>query len=222
MHRNEQGKVNVDSGDLTLADSFGCLKTSGYHSWVALLFAGLKAGSFMAAARQYPACAKLLNLLIPRRLMQKREEHRAYSFAKTAQRLDEGVTERADFISYMLREGDVKSMSREEIIEISKLLLFAGSETTATLLSGLTYLICTHKDVYNRVVKEIRSTYRTESEISFTSMNHTPFVQACIEEALRLFPPTPLMPYRVIRSGGDTVCGHYLVGGVRFPLPFAI
>jgi hypothetical protein len=204
----------VSSGDLTFASPFDCLKNSDYHNWVAVLFASLKAGSFMAVARQYPAFAKLLNLLIPKSLMEKREANRTYTFTKTAQRLDEGVTKRADFMSYLLRENGANSMSRQEIMESCKLLVFAGSETTATLLSGLTYLICTNKEAYDRVVKEIRSTYRNESEIMLSRMNDTPFLQACVDEALRMFPPTPLMPYRVIRPGGDMICGHYLAEGV--------
>ena len=172
----------------------------------------------MAACRKYPLGRGLLNLLIPNSLRQKRVEHRRYSTSRILHRLDAVSGKRADFVDYMLAEAEGKSpMSRAEVLENANVLLIGGSETTATALSGLTYLLCQNKPAYDRVKSEICSTFGTEDEITPVNTKETPFLQACIDEALRLYPPIPIIAYRVIRSRGEMVGDHYLPAGVSAP-----
>ena len=42
-----------------------------------------------------------------------------------------------------------------------------------------------------------------------------PYLQACISESLRLYPPITQLRERVTPSGGDTICGHDIPGGVN-------
>ena len=122
-------------GDLSFADSFHCLDESKYHEYVSVLFRGFKAGTYMAAARRYPATKALLNLLIPKKLIELRKRHKAFANNKIAGRLDAGTRNRSDFVDYMLKESDSKApLSKDEIVENGNVLIIAGSETTATAL----------------------------------------------------------------------------------------
>lgn len=92
----------------------------------------------------------------------------------------------------------------------SSTLVAAGSETTATLLSGLTFYLLTNPHTMKTLTEEVRSAFKSDEEIDFSSANNLPYLRACIEEALRIYPPTPSGLPRVVPKGGATICGQYV------------
>jgi hypothetical protein len=68
--------------------------------------------------------------------------------------------------------------------------------------------------VYLKLKEEIRSTFSTENEITLQKVNDLPYLNACIEERLRIFPPAPIGFLRAIQPGGDIIDGHQIPGGV--------
>lgn len=92
----------------------------------------------------------------------------------------------------------------------------AGSETTATALAALTNLLLRHSHVYKKLKDEIRGTFKSDEEIILRKVQDLPYLTACLEEALRIFPPAPLGLMRSVNAGGDTIDGYWLAGGVRF------
>ncbi|KAI2641107.1 cytochrome P450 [Xylaria nigripes] len=118
--------------------------------------------------------------------------------------------DRGDFMDFFLRSrGQAHQLSDDEIIMNSDLIMVAGSETTATLLSGLTYWLLKTPHALQRVTREIREAFGSEEEITFVeTRSKLPYLSACLEEGLRLFPPVPLALSRKVP--GDTameVCG---------------
>lgn len=74
--------------------------------------------------------------------------------------------------------------------------------------------------IYNRLTQEIRSAIRNGSipngEIVSRSYAKTlPFLQACIKEGLRIFPPVVAMRERLVPPEGDHLLGYEIPGGVR-------
>lgn len=90
-------------GDLAFGESFGCLDNSDYHPWVSLIFQSVKAGSFMTSMRRLVRGLDMLNWLIPRSLLQKREQHMRLVQEKVAQRLATNI-DRPDFMDTMVRK----------------------------------------------------------------------------------------------------------------------
>lgn len=88
--------------------------------------------------------------------------------------------------------------------------MVAGTETTATLLSGLTYLLLTHPDSMKKLVTEIRSPFASSDEISMEAIQALPYLGACIKEALRKYPPVPVGLPRLTPAEGSTVCGYFV------------
>jgi cytochrome P450 len=80
-------------------------------------------------------------------------------------------------------------MSIEELEETCVALTLAGSETTASLLSGVIYHLLKNPPVFQRLVKEIRTTFPTEDNINMTSVTSLKYELAVLEEGLRVFPP---------------------------------
>jgi len=116
-------------------------------------------------------------------------------------------------LSHVLKVQDEKGMTKEEIFGVSNLLIIAGSETTATLLSGATYHLLRNPRVMQKLVAEVRSKFTSEDQINLIGVNSLDYMLAVLDEALRLYPPAPSGLPRVVPKGGDTICGRWVPGG---------
>jgi len=200
-------------GDLAFGEPFDCLESSELHPWVRSIFAGVKAGAFIGAARFWPSLSNLLNKLISKKLIEMRENHKVLSAEKVRRRLQQ-KTDRMDFTTYILRHNDEKGMSVEEIEANADLLILAGSETTATLLSGCTYQLLTNPQTLEKLKREVRSTFQSEDEITIQRVSHLDYTLAVIEESLRMYPPVPIGLPRLVPDGGEDIEGIWVPGGV--------
>jgi cytochrome P450 len=112
-----------------------------------------------------------------------------------------------------------QGLSRDSIERHSSVLIIAGSETTATTLSAVTYYLGTHPEVMARVMAEVRNTYASDDDIGLHNDVQTPYLHAVIEETLRLFPAAPTGSARVINKDGEEVDGKFLPPGVSNVVP---
>lgn len=129
--------------------------------------------------------------------------------------MDEGLRrEHRDFLYYILRQNEKGSIRRDEIILNSALFIVAGSETTASLLSGLALWLMRTPHAYEKLTTEVRTSFASLEDMKFEDLAKLPYMNACIEEALRIFPPLPTGLTRTVPAGGDTVAGEFLPGGV--------
>lgn len=71
-----------------------------------------------------------------------------------------------------------------------------------------------HRHVYDKLVAEIRGTFAAEDDIRFEILKDLPYMSACINEAMRVFPPVPAGLLRTVPKGGDTISGHFVPEGV--------
>lgn len=106
-------------------------------------------------------------------------------------------------------------MSFEKLSANAEILVLAGSETTATLLSGCTYLLLTNSDKMEKLKDEVRSTFASDSEISASTVNRLSYMLAVLNEALRLYPPVTSNLVRVVPHGGDRISDLWVPEGVR-------
>lgn len=101
-------------------------------------------------------------------------------------------------------------MTLDQIRANASTLIIAGSETTATALSGTTYLLCQNPDALAKLVEEVRSSFSSEDEITLLSVQKLKYMLAVLDESLRLFPPVPGTSPRVAHKGGDVICDVFL------------
>lgn len=202
-------------GDLALGESFHCLEDSRYHGWVALLFLQFKAAAFIVAVRLV-GLGNLLRMLLPRSLLSKRKQHAELAIERIHRRLDQGVTvdaQRNDFMTYILRHNDEKGMSVPEIEETMRVVVAAGSETTATALSAIMGFLLRDPHTMTKLTDEIRYSFRQASEICTERVTELPYLNAVIEEGIRLCSPVALGMPRIVPAGGAEVSGHWLPEG---------
>lgn len=89
-------------------------------------------------------------------------------------------------------------------------LLGAGFETTASLLTAVTYLLCSNPRCLEKVTHEIRSSFKSADDITFASVDKLPYLIACLSEALRWYPPIASGLQRLAMEGGTTVAGVFV------------
>ena len=204
-------------GDLTLGESFHCLEESNYHGWVSILFTQFKAAALFVSLRFF-GLDKPLRMVLPKSLLKKRADHAKYSTDRIHHRLDQGKegadAQRNDFMTYVLRYNDEKGMTVPEIEQTFRVLVVAGSETIGTALSGILGNLLQSPHSMEEVVREVRQSFRNASEISANRVSNLLYLNAVIEEGLRLCPPVALGMPRVVPAGGAEVSGQWLPGGV--------
>lgn len=127
----------------------------------------------------------------------------------------ERETTRPDFMSYILANNGDKGarLSQEEIISNASSLIIGGSETTSTLLSGVTWLLLTNPHTMQKLKDEIRGKFKTYDELTISAVNETPYLVAVISEGLRYFPPIPVGFGRKVNKGGEYVSGYFVPEG---------
>ncbi|KAI3527974.1 hypothetical protein CSPX01_16579 [Colletotrichum filicis] len=139
-----------------------------------------------------------------------RDEHINFAVKRVDERLEQG-TDRGDIWSLVEHNKEQNNITREEMYSSSYEFLIAGSETTASLLSGLTYFLCKNESKMKILLKEIRSLKRDELTIS--KLQGLKYLQACIDEAIRLYPPVAGALGRVKRVCGANICGQWVPEG---------
>ena len=200
-------------GDLGWGESFDCLKDTKYHSWVAMILSQFKAATLGLAMQYYPAGRWFMQNWIPQSLIDDVLKHSQFTEDKVRRRLNLKV-DRADFLSEVLKHNDEKGMTVEEIVETSDIIIVTGSETTATTLSGITSYLVKSPDVMAKLVQEIRQNFKNESLITSSGLSKLPYLNAVIQEGLRLCPPVPDGFRRDVPPKGDTISGEWLPEGV--------
>jgi cytochrome P450 len=153
--------------------------------------------------------------MIPASILEKQKQHTDFTNKKILQRLELN-TSRPDLITPFLRkmENSPEKMSLGEIQSTFAIILVAGSETTATTLLGTFYKLATHTHVQEKLAVILKARIPTESDITVEATKDIPFLDAVINEALRLCYAVPGGFPRVVPEGGDVYCGKFVPGGV--------
>ncbi|KAI0265038.1 high nitrogen upregulated cytochrome P450 monooxygenase 2 [Gloeopeniophorella convolvens] len=91
--------------------------------------------------------------------------------------------------------------------------IIAGSDTTSTILSALFNQLIQNKDAYERLRDEISQEFPDgEEPVDITRLSQLPWLNACIHEALRLYPPVPSGSQRyVLRGSGPKIVGDHII-----------
>ncbi|KAJ4293480.1 hypothetical protein N0V90_008763 [Kalmusia sp. IMI 367209] len=200
-------------GDLCFGESFGALDAEEYNEWMANLFKGVKLAPVVRIAKQYPIIGLpffLLTKLFPQ-VLEARVKHDNYTVEKTAKRIEK-ETDRKDFMRqvhssiYILKHNDEKGMTRDEIMRTSGVLIVAGSETSATLLSGAVYYLLQNPTWIHKAQQELDSTFKAESDMTFASLSQLKVLNAILTETFRMYPPVPvILPRATIEESAMTM-----------------
>ncbi|KAL4916361.1 cytochrome P450 [Aspergillus aurantiobrunneus] len=199
-------------GDLGFGESFDCLQHSRYHSWIELLFSTVKVAVFAIAARYYPLIEFILLKCIPPSMRKLQENHYQQIVDKVQQRLSWEL-QRADVMSHIVDEDGETKLPAGELYATFMILTTAGSETTATVLTGTFNYLVNSPACLKQLESEVRAAFSSLDDITLDAVRNLPYLNAVIQEGLRLCPPIPWILPRLVPEGGEVVCGTWLPGG---------
>ncbi|GME59326.1 Cytochrome P450 [Neofusicoccum parvum] len=202
-------------GELAFGESLGLLEQSALTPWVKAIFGGIKAAQFLHIKLEYPWLGKVIDALMPASLKRQRKEHFDYSVDRVNRRLEK-ETEKPDIWNLVLA-NEHGHLNTPQMHSNATIFMIAGTETTATLLSGVTYYLLQNPDKMERLLKEIRAL--SESELSLDTLPRLPYLTACFEEGLRMYPPIPSTLFREVPEGGNIICGQWVPAGTRVAVP---
>ncbi|KAF4501667.1 isotrichodermin C-15 hydroxylase (cytochrome P-450 monooxygenase CYP65A1) [Fusarium agapanthi] len=204
---------NYDTFDimshLSLGQPFGCLDTDHYHPWITLLLTSIKFFSFVTVIARL-GLVHWTHWLIPTNHDKTLKNDLQFVDRAASTRFNTGDTKNSDIMSHILNHDDENGMTKAEILENAGLLVAASSETTATLMSGTTYYLLMNPDKYNTLVNEIRSTFKSEDEITLPRINQLQHLLAVLNEGLRIYPPSASGLARITLAGGKSIEGYWI------------
>ncbi|KIV99247.1 uncharacterized protein PV09_09019 [Verruconis gallopava] len=200
-------------GDLAFGESLDLLKDSTYHGWIRAMFANFKFGAYLHSVRYFPLLEWImLNLLRFTHLEEKRNEHKQFSSSRVDKRLARKDA-RPDIWGLVISREDGTGLSRLEMYKNADVFMIAGTETTATLLSGLTFHLLKNPEKLKKLTQEIRSSFQDDSEITIEKLQALPYLHACIQEGLRMYPPVSNGLPRVVPPQGARIDARPVPGG---------
>ena len=209
--------VSFDTvGDLTFGESLGLLEGNEYYAkWVNSLFSELKLASLLRLGLYYPILMKILELLVPKSIQEDRMQHFRNSNARVDRRL---AKERSYTDFWTLAEREDKNgnpiINIPEMHQNAATFMVAGTETTATLLSGLIFFLLTNPAKLKILTDEVRGSFLNEDEMTLERLPQLQYLTACLQEALRIYPPAPWGFGRFAPRGGAMVGDYWVPEGV--------
>ena len=220
----QAGKVDISdwmrylafdiAGDLSFGESFGCLRNQQLHPWAHMVPGFLKADICLAAYDQFPLLRPFARYLIDNETITAADTHFAASGEKASQRMELG-TYRSDLMTPILRYNEKgKGLTRNEIKSNASVFIVAGSDTSATVLTGTFFYLLKNPETLRKVTHEVRTAFGDEVNISAQSAGNLAYMEAVLQETHRIYPTILTGQSVVVPPGGDTVGGEYLPGGV--------
>ncbi|KAI1146087.1 cytochrome P450 [Nemania diffusa] len=190
--------------------SLGQLETNDYIPWVRAIFEQLRTLPFMSIILYYPVLTTTLKNLKPKWITQKRIEHCQFAIDIVNRRLQEGSPSGDDLWALAGR-----GLSLQEMYSNAEFFMLAGSETSATLLSGAVFYLLKNPITLKRLAAEVRGHFRSTENMTFENLAKLPYLNASIKEVMRIFPVVAVGSPRVVPEGGQNISGMWLPEGTR-------
>lgn len=186
------------------------------HIWVTMLSgSGFQVALGYILRRQHPAFISLLKpLLLNKKSKHMREQHISMSREMALKRINSKNVDRVDLFSHLVG-SKAHNTTVDFLAAQGSTLVAAGTETTSTFLSAVTYYLLKNPTKMDKLKNEVRQAYSKDSEIDGENTKKLFYLNAVIEEGLRIFPPAPFGLPRV--CPGADIDGAWVPKGVCLP-----
>lgn len=98
------------------------------------------------------------------------------------------------FIEQCLLMEEQGILTHDNLLDQMRLILIAGSDTTAMAIFGTLLMLAINPKHQERVIEELRSIFETEDcDVTLEHLNDMKYTERAIKESMRLLPPSPFI-----------------------------
>ncbi|KAJ8126041.1 hypothetical protein O1611_g7597 [Lasiodiplodia mahajangana] len=199
--------------DFSFGESLHLLERGQYSEWVAKVFDVIL--PLVQIIEFYPLLKKVFALIEPEAISRMRHDHFDH-------------TDLWDLIV------ESEALTLEEMHVNAELFMAAGTETTgiepepplgnidygvdsslASLLTGVIHYLISNPDKMKILTDEIRPRFESSRDITLEQLAPLPYLNACLREGMRVYPPVPSALPRIVADGGNSILGRWVPGGTR-------
>ncbi len=223
-------------GDLAFGRSFDMLTTGETHWAIKLLNEGMDPMGFgfpvwffrfvvaiPGAAASYWKFIKFCSDRLGKRMQEQPQKRAALGDGKSAKTEGRGGEEKD--ITYTLIE-QFESLSEQDkkaalpmLQGDSRLIIVAGSDTTAATLVHMFYYLATNPKFQQQLREELESSVGRGEDVEHQKIQDAELLNGCISEALRLNPPVPSGVFRKTPPEGVSIGEKWIPGNTCIQMP---
>jgi cytochrome P450 len=112
-----------------------------------------------------------------------------------------------------------RGLTQEQLESETLTQITAGSDSTASALRMTLHFISTTPHVHSRLVAEFKTALAkgkvTRPVIRDAEAREMPYLQACVKEGLRMYPPVTGLLAKAVPPEGATIGGKFVKGGTQ-------
>ncbi|QYS92607.1 Cytochrome P450 [Trichoderma simmonsii] len=204
--------------DLTYGESIHGLEGDSSHSWIERYYIQSKVATFRNLVSHFPPLDWLFDAVLGRLTADKRMQNFREVGRKLDRRLqlDEKAHGREDLLSPVMgrvsEQPGRDQITKDELIVHGFSTVVVNSQAVTVVLASMTQLLLTNPRAIDRLVAEIdgKNFKLAREDINVESTTDMVYLDAVINETLRIHHPTPMSLPRVMPEGGKFVAGHHL------------
>ncbi|KAJ7814739.1 cytochrome P450 [Mycena olivaceomarginata] len=205
-------------GDLTFGES-NCLELMAKGDKHGVVSSGQKATVLFEILGEIPMIFDVICHL-PRIFMREIYVLQDLAISLLSQRR-RAQPQESDICSHLLQnhsEGGYE-LSKNDLENDITFAIQAGSDTTSSVLTLLFYYILADRDVYTKLITELNTNFGCTIDTNeLPALFQLPYLQAVVQEALRLGTPLGNLP-RVVPPGGCVISSRFIPAGTIVGVP---
>jgi len=213
--------------DLALGESFKLLETGQGNEYSAIFNRVIREDMTLAGLRR--VAPQWVTALAYKFIAHSRINYLALCKTALERRVASGIRNRPDLAQPLIdRSNTPEGYPFGSIVHTMALVIFAGEETTAAVLSGCLYYLATNPECFERAQQEVRSRFRSEKEITMNAVNRLEYTIACLNETMRIYPPVAhglprITPPRAVAPNGVIIAGNVVPPDTNVSIsPYAV
>ena len=119
-----------------------------------------------------------------------------------------------DFFSALMinKNGKPNQLEWGELFAEVSVMVNAGSDTTAIAISNTMHLLLQNPGCLKKLQEEVDNALDDEIVAPYETVKYLPYLRACIDEGLGMFPPISSPLYRRTPPEGMTILGEFVPG----------
>ncbi|KAL9115765.1 MAG: hypothetical protein Q9227_000133 [Pyrenula ochraceoflavens] len=202
------------NSDFAFGEDMGCVASGSFHEWVQFVIDYFYAATLLHQCHKFKPLNRLLALAIPKSIRDQHRRHNEASLQRVRRRMNAN-TDRPDFMHYFLQHAKKEGLSTPVVEAQASVVILAGSETTSVALTAAVYHVLRNPDVYEKLCKEVRSTFKTAESITLQDLlSRLPYLDAVVQETMRIHTPLANGFTRVVSDAkGAIISGRWIPKG---------